>query len=234
MLFSRLSPIGSRTASAGTRPVLVAGAVLVAAALVAAAPTAAAAQSAPDMTGTISGDLHGGVAIPAGGLAHVTSTGGAVGGGLMYRFLPNVGVRADLSADLMSSTHDSLGNKLPSLKLLHLTAGLQFDVPAPDWRSHPVSAALRVGAGITHISTNHQLVTGPLKNFAHTYFTVMSGVRLGWQLNRYVNLFASADAFLALGNSADAVPFTQQSPQVALFKNYWTFPLSLGAQVTIP
>ncbi len=216
--FSRSSSVGACVAT-------------LVAALVALGPGPARAQGAP---GTWSGDLHAGVVLPGGGLSKVTSAGPTVGGGIMYRFLPNFGVRTDLTADLMDGNQDSQGNQFPSLKLLHIMAGLELDAPRPDWQDHPLTTALRVGVGLTHMATNHSEVAGPLSTFSHTYFTVMSGVRLGWQFNQYLNVFASGDAYLALGKRAASLPYTQASPEVGLFRNYWTFPLSIGAQVTIP
>lgn len=200
-------------------------------ALLALAPAGATAQ---ELAPSFSAQVHAGVAVPAGGMYKITSAGPSLGAGVLYRFLPNFGVRADFTADLMDGNQDSFGNPFPSMKLFHVTAGMQADLPRPHWQDVPLTTTVNLGVGLTRMNANQNDVPGPVGAFAKTFFAATGGVQVGWQFTPRFNLYASGQAYLTFGKRADFQVFADHSPEVAAFRNVWDFPFSLGARFTFP
>jgi hypothetical protein len=195
------------------------------------APAGAAAQ---ELAPSFNAQVHAGVAVPAGGMYKITSAGPSLGAGVLYRFLPNFGVRADFTADLMDGNQDSFGNQFPSMKLFHITAGMQADLPRPHWQDVPLTTTVNLGAGLTIMDANQNDVPGPVGAFSKTFFAATGGVQVGYQFTDRFNLYASGQAYLTFGKRADLQLFADHSPEVDSFRNVWDFPFSLGARFTFP
>jgi hypothetical protein len=191
---------------------------------------AAAQELAPSM----SAQLHAGIAVPAGGMADITSAGPSLGLGGLFRFLPNWGARLDFTMDMLDGNQDSLGNLFPSMKLLHLTGGIQADLPRPKWQDLPLTTTLNAGIGFTHMDANQNDVAGPVGAFSKTYFTATAGIQLGWQFSDRLNLYAEGQSYLTFGKRGSLDVFAAHSPEVGRFRNVWSFPLSVGARITFP
>lgn len=205
-----------------------AGAFVAAALVLGSAGAARAQEPAP----TLTGKAHAGIALPGGGLADITSAGPTVGVTGVYRFLPNFGARLDGTLDMMDGTQDSFGNLFPSMKLLHITGGIQIELPRPEWQDVPFTTTFHAGVGLTHMDANQSDVTGPVGQFSKTYFSVTSGLDLGWQFTPNIGAYAAADAHLALGKRGQLQVFADHSPEVGAFRNVWTFPITAGLRLT--
>lgn len=205
-----------------------AGALTAAALVLGGASAARAQEPAPAFEGMAAA----GVAIPAGGLADVTSTGVAVGGGLIYRFQPHFAVRADVNADMLDGTSDSFGNQFPSMKLLHVTGGFQVDLPKPDWQDVPLTTSVDVGLGLTHMSTNESDVPAPVGGFSKTFFAATGALRLGWRFDPHVEAFAQGRTYLTMGKRGDLLVFTNHSPEVGFLRTLWSFPITAGLRLS--
>ncbi len=200
-------------------------------ALLALAPVGAAAQ---ELAPSFNAQVHAGVAVPAGGMYKITSAGPSLGAGVLYRFAPNFGVRADVTADFMDGNQDSFGNLFPSMKLWHITAGMQADLPHPDWQDVPLTTTVNLGVGLTAMKANQSDVPGPVGAFSKTFFAATGGLQIGYQFTPRFNLYAAGQAFLTFGKRADLQVFADHSPEVGSFRNVWDFPFSLGARFTFP
>lgn len=181
----------------------------------------------------IEATLAAGAAVPAGGLADISSTGVAVDGAVLYRFLPSFAVRAGLGADMLDGTADAFGNLFPSLSLLHVTIGIRADLPRPRWQSVPLTTSLDLGVGLTRMDADQQDVTGPVGQFTKTYPAATGGLRIGWQFGRHIEVFGQGRTYLTLGDRDELRVFSDHSPEVGDLRTLWSFPITLGVRVSM-
>lgn len=208
--------------------------VTVAGAAVALSGPAAARAQVPEPAAPPAFEVmaSGGIAIPAGGLADITSAGPALGGSVSYRFLPHFGFRAGVGADLLDGTQDAQGNQFPSTSMVHITGGLLVDLARPDWQDSPLTTSVDVGLGITHMKTNASDVPAPVGGFSKTFFAATGGLRIGWRFDEHVEAFGEGRTYMTLGKRGDLAVLSNHSPAVGSLRDLWSFPITAGVRVT--
>ena len=192
-----------------------------------AVPTAGLTQPA---TGKLSVDLRGGVAIPAGDLADITNIGGTAGASLLWNFHPNWALRADFDYMKLDDGTDDFGILLsPPLDHMFFGGSIEVNFDGPRLQSYPITFMLNVGAGAMNMKVDDTFSPGhPANEFDHTYFAFQGGMKIGYQVRPWINLFVNGTTYLTLVKSGDTSVF----PLSDTFDHTWLFPVTAGVRLT--
>lgn len=206
---------------------------LLAAGLTLAPATGAEAQDAAAPTaGTVSFDVRGGVALPAGeqSLGAVTKTGASFGGGVSIHLTPSVALAGGVDYQLLSGELDSGGTLFPDMTLLHATGGLEFHFLEPET---PWTGSLFVGAGISNMQTADELdgpTTQPVPVAVDlTGLSFRGAVKMGYRPAPGVTLYLEPGAYLMTLDRQHTVDFAAASADVpGAFDVGWVIPVQAG------
>jgi hypothetical protein len=200
--------------------------VLLAVLAVFAIPGAGLTQPA---TGKISVDLRGGVAIPAGNMATITSVGGLAGASAMWNFHPNWAIRADFDYMQLDDGTDSNGVVLsPPQDLMFLGGSFEVNFNGPRLQTMPFTFMLNLGAGVMNMKVDDTFDPGnPANGFDQTYLTFQGGAKIGYQLKPWLNLFVNGTAYFMVMDANDTLVFLNPS-----FDTGWIIPVTAGVRLT--
>ena len=131
---------------------------------------------------------------------------------------------------MFTGTNDLLA--VPDLRLWHYNAGAEVAILDPT--AARVSLAANLGAGATTIDTD--AFQGARDGLTRTYFALNGGVRLGYDISRNVNVFASGQAYATFGDNQDIRALTALAPDLAGqdVNTLWSFPLQAGIRFSLP
>lgn len=194
--------------------------------LLAAAPDNAVAQE----RSIFSLDAHAGVALPAGELSKFQSSGFSWGGGVAFWFTRVVGIRGDIQFDYLVGKTFPTSVKAPDLDLRHLGGSLVFNFPAPQWQSIPLTFMWDLGAGVTRWKT----ASGSSFSFDNSYFSANSGVLIGYQASRNLNIYIGGRAYLMTIDEDDTIVWAALDPTLSTFTTSWSIPVFAGVMVSLP
>jgi hypothetical protein len=206
------------------------GFVLGAAALLVWLPAEAGAQRWLSLEG------RGGVVIPAGDLAEVVERGGAFGGGVAVHVHPRVALRVDFDASFTEEGEPEPGVIAPGINLFHRTAGVEVGLIRPNALDVPFTLTTNLGAGTTTFEVEAFVVpSGPQAGdtfaFDERYFTANGGVKFGYELNRYLSLVLSGQAYRTFADEDDTALLELLSDEIERFDATWSFPITAGIRI---
>ncbi len=173
-----------------------------------------------------------GVAIPLGDLKDISDEGFAVGGSASWFFHENIGIRADLVAQVLNDRMDPFGIvPAPPLTLIHFTAGFEIDFAPPSGQVQPFSFRIHGGGGGTRVSGSAEYTDGSSVDFSETYLSVVGGAAIGYRVTSRIEVFADGSAYLVLFKDEDTEVFAERSLQVKTFSEGWLFPVTAGVRL---
>lgn len=192
-------------------------------------PAALRAQSASDRVAV---DPRVGVAFPVGALADVNEFGAAGGLGLAYYFHPHIAVRGDVALSVLDDRSPAPGTVLaPTLSLFHFNGGIQFDFPRSKFQDAPLSFRWNLGFGGTRMSATRDFPSGEDVDFQHTYVTLNSGGKIGWEFTETVTAFVGGEAYLIFADEEETAELVKRAPAAEPFGASWAVPLTLGVEL---
>ena len=180
-------------------------------------------------TGKVSVDLRGGVAIPAGNMATITEVGGVAGASAMWNFTPNWAIRADFDYMALNKGEDSFGVLLsPPMDLMFFGGSFEVNFNSPKYQTMPFTFMLNVGAGAMKMTVDDTYdATHSANVFDHTYPAFQGGMKIGYQVKPWINIFVNGTAYFILMDSADTPPAFGFD-----FNNGWVIPVTAGVRLT--
>lgn len=176
-------------------------------------------------------ETRGGPVIPAGALSDIADVGIAAGASFAYQFHRNFATRVNLDLDFFDDVRDSERTLISQMNLVHVTAGLEARFDRPAWQDLPLTSAINVGLGLTHMNEDELLLPDKDEEFSETYFSVRLGAEIGYQLTDLFNLYVAGQGFLILIEKADTRPIAARSPEIDPFGVVWSIPITLGLRV---
>jgi hypothetical protein len=184
--------------------------------------------TAQPATGKVSVDLRGGVAIPAGNMATITDVGGLAGASALWNFDPNWAIRADFDYIKLDNGYNSLGVLIsPPQDLMFLGGSFEVNFSGPKFQSYPLTFMLNAGAGVMKMKVDDTFDPGsPANGFDNTYLTFQGGAKIGYQIQRWINVFVNGTAYFMIIDSADTGVFGFN------FDNGWVIPITAGVRLT--
>ena len=185
-------------------------------------------------TGKVSVDLRAGVAIPAGNMAKITDLGGLAGASLMWNFHPNWAIRADFDYMKLDDGTDDFGVVLsPPQDLMFFGGSIEVNFNAPKYQSLPFTFMLNVGAGAMKMKVDDTFDPGHEANdFDHTYPALQGGLKIGYQLKPWINIFVNGTAYFIIMDSNDSLVFVDPDAGVSPFDTGWVLPVTAGVRLT--
>ena len=185
-------------------------------------------------TGKISVDLRGGVAIPVGDMAKITDVGGLAGASLLWNFTPNWALRADFDYMKLDDGTDDFGVVLsPPMDLMFFGGSFEVNFNGPRLQSHPITFMLNVGAGAMNMKVDDTFDAGhPANVFDHTYLAFQGGMKIGYQLKPWINIFVNGTAYFMIMDSNDTLVFVDPDAGVTNFDTGWVIPVTAGVRLT--
>lgn len=197
-------------------------------------PTSGMAQDAAPEVWRLELEPRAGVAIPLSDLRDVAQIGPSTGLAISYFFHPRVAFRVDATASFLDGRRDETGVELsPVMTIAHLTAGLEFDLPAQQWQDVPLSLKWYLGAGGTRQKAVRRFEDGTLVDLDETYPAATAAATLGYPLSSSIEVFASGQVFVDFGERADTQDFAVRSPSVEPFEDTFLVPLTVGIRASI-
>jgi hypothetical protein len=180
-------------------------------------------------TGKVSVDLRGGVAIPAGNMATITEIGGSFGASAMWNFHPNWAIRADFDYMGLNKGEDSFGVLLsPPQDLMFFGGSFEVNFNRPRLGTVPLTFMLNVGAGMMSMKVDDTYDAGHSANgFDHSYPAFQGGMKIGYQVKPWINIFVNGTAYFILMDAADTSPAFGFD-----FNNGWVIPVTAGVRLT--
>jgi len=177
-------------------------------------------------------EVRGGTAIPAGELSDAADVGGAIGVGVSYWVTSRIGLRLDGDVDILGGADIPGGGSMPDMTLWHYTAGAE--VSALDRNSTPWTVLLNGGLGATTLDTDRfGNASGGTQDITQTYFALNWGVKVGYDVNRSVNVSVGTQAFVTFTDKGDLRPLAALSPSFVETDNVWTFPITAAVRFSI-
>jgi len=182
----------------------------------------------------------GGVAIPVGDLADVSSTGAALKVGASYFLNPHFALRVEGGVDFMDKGDNAPSD--PDLNIWHFLGGFEYLVSDP---TDDVFFALDFGAGGVTFDTDVFQVQNSgggttTGNFAQTYFAAKGGVKLGYSFARHAGtgvpiatIYVNGDFHLLFADSGDSALFSQFN-NTSTFDTVYEFPITAGIRFNVP
>lgn len=177
-------------------------------------------------------EARAGAAFPLGDLKDVADIGFTIGGAGAWFFHPNIGVRADILAELLNDVVDPFGIvPAPPLTLIHFTGGFEVDfAPAAD-QATPLSFRLHLGAGGTRVDGAQQYGDGSSVEISATYPTFTAGTAIGYRMHSQFEVFVDGTLYLILFDEADTEMFAERSRQASAFSEAWSYPVTMGVRL---
>lgn len=204
------------------------GALLATGAFLVGLPSPAAAQRHEHKVNV---DGWGGVALPSGALDRVADVGAAFGGGLAWRFHPHFAVRGDVEVALLTEVSTGGVQVYAPMDLVHFNGGVEINFPEPSYQHTPLTFSLNLGAGATRMQAD---ATAFVPTFEATYFTLNSGMKIGYQVHEKVNVFARGALYLIVTDEDETAVFTGTPIPLDAFSEAWSVPITLGVRLTVP
>ena len=189
-------------------------------------PSAGMTQPA---TGKVSVDLRGGVAIPAGNMDTYTAIGGGAGASALWNWNPNWGFRVDFDWMRLNKSEDDFGVLLsPPQNLMFLGGSFEVNFNAPKYQTMHFTFMLNVGAGAMKMTVDDSYDAGnPANTFDHTYPAFQGGMKIGYQIAPWINVFVNGTAYFILMDAADTNPAFGND-----FNNGWVIPVTAGVRLS--
>lgn len=199
-------------------------------------PATAHAQNA----GEWSIDGRGGIAVPAGDLADLSSVGGNAALGLAYWVTPRVALRVDGSVDFLTGRDASeegiLVSEVPDMTLWHYVGGVELRLTPPRETRWDVTVNVEGGAATVDTDDHPLLAAAPDGDlsFTETYFSANGGLDVGYRVSPHVSVFVGGQAYLVATDDQDTRVFSDFSSAVDPdgFSSAWTFPVQGGVSVS--
>lgn len=183
----------------------------------------------------ISVEAHAGVSIPVGTFADINDVGGAYGGTLVWHFLPNWGLRADVDFNLLNDGKADSGVLLgPPVDLTYFGGGIELNFNQPSYQDLPLTFTVNLGAGMTKYNVDETYApTDPASVLDESYFTLQGGARVGYQLNEYLNLFVQMQTYFIFFDELDSQAYYNPVEGIdSSFNELWLIPVTAGLRVT--
>lgn len=182
----------------------------------------------------VSIEARGGIAIPTSDLSDLADEGPSFGVGISFPLNNRLSVRIDGDVDLLSGKDASgTGPEGPDINLYHYGAGLEYALVQPGASRWGID--INVGAGATTFDADDFDVMGTMVDFSETYFTVNSGLTLGYQVSPSINVFIGGQAFIMFADEDDTAIFSAINSELdpAGFDNVATIPLTAGIKIAL-
>ncbi len=177
-------------------------------------------------------EVRGGTGIPAGELSDAADVGGSIGVGVSYWVTNRIGLRLDGDVDILGGADIPGGGSMPDMTLWHYTAGVE--VSALDRNSTAWTVLVNAGLGATTLDTDRFAgSSGGSQDITQTYFALNGGVKVGYDVNRSVNISLGTQAFVTFTDKGDLRPLAALSPAFVETDNVWTFPITAAVRFSI-
>lgn len=182
----------------------------------------------------VSIEARGGIAIPTSDLSDLADEGPSFGVGISFPLNNRLSVRIDGDVDLLSGKDASgTGPEGPDINLYHYGAGLEYALVQPGASRWGID--INVGAGATTFDADDFDVMGTMVDFSETYFTVNSGLTVGYQVSPSISAFIGGQAFIMFADEDDTAIFSAINSELdpAGFDNVVTIPLTAGIKIAL-
>lgn len=183
-------------------------------------------------------EVHGGIGIPTGRLAHLEKIGPMAGISFEYHFAPRVAARVQgdvemLKGDSLTLTPATGPYFAPDMNLWHYSAGVAVELTNPEPGATRWQVLLNGGVGATTMhSKDFPTAINGQTNFSKTYLTPTWGFTVGYDVSSNVNIFAGGQGYLILAKKKDTQIFTTlTNGQVPQFGPQYTAPVFAGFRV---
>lgn len=179
-------------------------------------------------------EARGGIAIPTSDLSDLADSGPSFGVGVSFPLNNRLRLRVDGDVDLLSGNDASGTNpEGPDINLYHYGAGLEYALVQPGASRWGID--INVGAGATTFDADDFDVMGTPVDFSETYFTVNSGLTLGYQVSQGVSVFVGGQAFIMFADENDTAIFSAINSELdpTGFGNVVTIPVTAGFKIAL-
>lgn len=184
-------------------------------------------------TTRITVDPRAGVVFPVGDLAETHELGYTGGAGVGVEVHPWIGLRGDVDVMVLDGEARGDGTVLaPSLTVVHFHGGVEFDFPRPDDQDVPLTLRWSVGGGGTSMSASRDFPDAENVDFSGTYPSVNSAIKVGYRINRSVELFAGGGMFLTFADEEEIAELVKRVPGREAYDAVWSAPVTLGVKAS--
>lgn len=184
-------------------------------------------------SGSVSLTVRGGLGVPVGDSASfggIAKTGGSAGAELALHLSENLAITAGSDVQFLEGATDAAGVKWSDLRMIHVTAGPEFQFFSPETRW---VGTLGVGAGITRLDMSETLDDGSAAPEAieHTGLTFRGAAKLGYRVAESATLFLEPGVYLVTTDRAVTSELVDDSGAIVdSFDVGWTIPLQVGVR----
>lgn len=180
---------------------------------------------------------NGGIAIPLGDLADVSSAGPSFGLAGAYFLNPRLALRAEGSMDLLGEADGVTID--PELIVWHYTGGIEYHISDP---TQNLLFAFDLGFGGVTFDTNiFDTPGGGQTNFSNTYLAANGGLKLGYNFWRHsstnvpmATIFIQGDFHLMFADEDDNAAFAALAGETSGFGTAYSVPITAGLRFNIP
>lgn len=192
-------------------------------------PAGALAQGVP-----LELDFRAGPAFPAGDLADNADIGPGFDIGLNVGAWDRLAIRFEGGADLLPGVDiPGDGRNELDFNLVHFHAGPLLRVLEPG--ATPWSVEVNAGGGVTVLDIPKVGGAGQfgatVVNVSETYFSVVGGVGVGYEVNRTVSAFLHGQATVAFADEEDTAGLPALDPGLEALDTIVSIPLTGGVRV---
>lgn len=183
-------------------------------------------------------EARAGAAVPAGELAELEDPGASLGGGAAVYLHPRVALRVDFDASfLQGDKRLESGAFSPGIHIFHTTAGIETVLASPRLGNVPVTVSANAGAGSARFDVKAFAVPfdrpqqgGQTFRFTERYLTANAGVKVGYPINRNLDLVLSGQGYATFTDEEDTALLELLSDEIQRFDRAWSFPVTVGVR----